>query len=58
MYLNLSYKFTTSSRPPLYASTFYTREVVDHTRRALERFSDICAANDLDAAVLIIPDKD
>ncbi len=57
-YLNLSYRFTTSSRPSLYASTFYTREVVDHTRRALERFSDICAANELDAAVLIIPDKD
>ena len=57
-YLNLSYKFTTSSRPSLYAATFYGREDIDHTRRALERFSEVCAANELDAAVLIIPDKD
>ncbi len=57
-YLNLSYQFTTSSRPSLYASAFYSREVVDHTRRALERFRDVCAANAVDGAVLIIPDKD
>ena len=57
-YLNLSYRFSNSSRPSLYTSTFYSRQVVDHTRRALERFRDVCAANGLDGAVLIIPDKD
>ena len=57
-YLNLNYRFTNSSRPSLYAATFYSDNVVDHTRRALQRFRDLCAAHDLDAAVLIIPDKD
>jgi len=58
VYLNFSYRFSTSSRPSLYEEAFYSAEVVDHTRRALQRFRDLCAENDLEGAVLVIPDKD
>ena len=56
-WLNLTYFLATSSRPSLYAQSFYTDEVVQHTRRALEKFRDLYLAHQLDAAVLVIPDK-
>ena len=57
-WLNLTYFFATSSRPSLHAQSFYTDEVVRHTRRALEEFRDLCRIHQLDATVLVIPDKD
>jgi hypothetical protein len=57
-YLNLSYRFATSSRPSLYSQDFYSSDVVAQTRDALGQFRDLCQIHQLDAAVLVIPDKD
>ena len=41
-YLNLSYHFAPSSRPSMYSQTFYSLEVVQHTRLAMKTFRDLC----------------
>ena len=57
-YLNWRYRFTTSTPPSLYAQSYYSPRVIEPTRRALEEYRQLCRARGLEAAVLIIPDKD
>jgi hypothetical protein len=56
--LRWEYDAGNSSRARLYSADFYTAELLEPTRRALEHFGELLRAHGLDAVVVIIPDKD
>ena len=56
--LQWEYDLGHSSPPHLYTAEFYTEELLEPTRRAFAGFRRLSRAHGLDAAVVLIPDKD
>ncbi len=57
-FLELAYDWENSRRPDLYDESFYTKDLLAPTRRALLHFRDYLTQRGMEATVVIIPDKD